>query len=176
MSVHTIRRSFIVGIVIFLGNITVPFAQQTNLQPTVTIPRFITISGVLRTGSGVPLTGVFGVRFALYSAQQGGVPLWSEIQNVNVDEQERYSASLGATQPVGLPIELFRSNEPRWLGVHVQIAGEDEQPRLLLVSVPYAMKAADADTIGGRPASAFVLAGDSVTQPQQKGGRTSPVK
>src|SRR5207245_7367940 len=33
-----------------------------------------------------------------------------------------------------------------------------EQPRVLLLSVPYALKAADAETIGGLPPSAFVLA------------------
>ena len=43
-----------------------------------------------------------------------------------------------------------------WLGVE----GQDiqETPRVLLVSVPYALKAADAETLGGLPASAFVLA------------------
>ena len=54
---------------------------------------------------------------------------------------------------------LFRSfstGEARWLGVTLQ--GEEEQPRILLVSVPYALKAADADTLGGKPASAFVVA------------------
>jgi hypothetical protein len=101
---------------------------------------------------------VVGVGFALYRDQEGGVPVWSEIQNVLSDEQGRYSASLGATQPGGLDAGLFASNEPRWLGVQAQIAGEGEQPRILLVSVPYALKAADADTIGGKPVSAFVLA------------------
>jgi hypothetical protein len=36
--------------------------------------------------------------------------------------------------------------------------GLEEQPRVLLVSVPYAMKAGDAETLGGKPLSAFVLA------------------
>jgi hypothetical protein len=31
----------------------------------------------------------------------------------------------------------------------------------LLVSVPYALKAADAETVGGKPVSAFVLAGNT---------------
>ena len=31
--------------------------------------------------------------------------------------------------------------------------------RVALISVPYALKAADADTIVGKPLSAFVLAG-----------------
>jgi hypothetical protein len=40
----------------------------------------------------------------------------------------------------------------------VELPGEVEQSRVLLVSVPYALKASDADTVGGMPASAFVLA------------------
>jgi hypothetical protein len=40
----------------------------------------------------------------------------------------------------------------------VQVQGQAEQPRVLLVSAPYALKAGDAGTIGGLPPSAFVLA------------------
>ena len=52
--------------------------------------------------------------------------------------------------------DLFNSGEARWLGV--QVDRQAEQPRVLLVSAPYALKAADAETIGGLPPSAFVLA------------------
>jgi len=48
------------------------------------------------------------------------------------------------------------SGEARWLAV--QVVGQTEQPRILLVAVPYALKAADAQTVGGLPPSAFVLA------------------
>jgi len=34
---------------------------------------------------------------------------------------------------------------------------QTEQPRVLLVSVPYAMKAGDAETVGGLSPSAFML-------------------
>jgi hypothetical protein len=60
------------------------------------------------------------------------------------------------TKPDGLPLDLFSSGDARWLGVTVN--GGQEQPRVLLLSVPYALKAADAETIGGLPPSAFVLA------------------
>jgi hypothetical protein len=40
----------------------------------------------------------------------------------------------------------------------VQLQGQEEQARVLLVSVPYAFKAHEADTLGGRNASDFVLA------------------
>ena len=55
-------------------------------------------------------------------------------------------------------MELFASGESRWLGVQANVPGEREQPRVLLVSVPYALKAADAETLGGLPAAAFVRA------------------
>ena len=40
-----------------------------------------------------------------------------------------------------------------------QAPGAVEQPRVLLVAVPYALKASDSDTLGGKPASAYALAG-----------------
>jgi hypothetical protein len=43
----------------------------------------------------------------------------------------------------------------------VRINGGEEQPRVLLVSVPYALEAADSQTLGGLPASAFMLAAPS---------------
>src|SRR5262245_30648375 len=121
-------------------------ASSPGASAGVTVPRVITFRGNLRDRSGQPLSGVVGLTFAMYKDQEGGQPLWQEVQNVQLDAQGQYFALLGATFAEGLPIELFTSNEPRWLGVQPQLAGEPEQPRVLLVSVPYALKAADADT------------------------------
>ena len=118
--------------------------------------RVVKFSGTLRNAAGEPLQGILGIEFSLYGNQLGGTPLWIETQNVQLDAQGNYTVLLGSTKAEGLPIELFATNETRWLGVQVQ--GESEQPRVLLVSVPYALKAADADTLGGLPLSAFVLA------------------
>ena len=63
---------------------------------------------------------------------------------------------MGTTKPEGLPANLFTSEQAHWVGV--QVEGQPEQPRVLLVSSPYALKAGDAETIGGLPPSAFVLA------------------
>ncbi len=54
--------------------------------------------------------------------------------------------------------EVFASGEARWLGIVWARAGEVEGPRTRLTSVPYALSASNADTLGGRPASAYVLA------------------
>jgi hypothetical protein len=141
------------------GSVTTVMAQESP-EPAVktTVPRLITFNGVVQDRNARE-RGVVGITFALYRDQRGGAPLWIENQNLQVNAEGRYTVLLGATQGDGLPIDLFASGEPRWLGI--QSPGEEEQPRVLLVSVPYALKAADADTIGGRPASSFVLADKS---------------
>ena len=125
-------------------------------QTSSTMPRLVMYSGVAKDTSGKALSGTVGITFALYSAQEGGVPLWLETQNVQADSHGRFSVYLGATKPDGLPQDLFVSGEARWLGIQAQ--GQAEQPRAQLITVPYAMKAGDAETIGGLPPSAFVLA------------------
>lgn len=97
-----------------------------------------------------------GITFTLYSEQTGGAPLWLETQNVSADNNGHYTALLGSTKPDGLPAELFISEQARWVGV--QVSELAEQPRVLLVSAPYALKAGDSETVGGLPASAFMLA------------------
>jgi len=134
-------------------------AQQTPSSAAGTgasVPRLVSYSGRLTDAQGKPLPGIAGVTFAIYKDQEGGAPVWLETQNVRPDDQARYTVQLGATKPDGLPPDLFRSGEARWLGVRV--SGEEEQPRVLLLSVPYALKAADAQTLGGLPPSAFALA------------------
>ena len=106
-------------------------------------------------------SGTAGVTFALYGGPKGGAPLWLETQNVTVDEQGNYTVYLGANHAGGVPSDLFTSGNARWLGV--QPHGHAEQERTLLVSVPYALEAGDAQTLGGKPLSAFVLSPDTVT-------------
>lgn len=121
------------------------------------VPRLIRYGGTLRNAEGQPRTGVAGVTFAIYRDQEGGAPLWSEIQNVQLDASGRFNVLLGAMSAEGVDLTLFATAEARWLSVEVD--GEPVQPRQMLVSVPYSLKAGDADRLGGLPASAFLLAG-----------------
>ena len=120
------------------------------------VPKLVTYNGLLADLNGNPLTGAVGVTFYLYKDAQGGAPLWMETQNVQPNKTGHYSVMLGSTTSQGLPEDVFVSGEARWLGV--QASGQPEQPRVLLVAVPYALKARDAETIGGLPPSAFMLA------------------
>ena len=120
------------------------------------VPRLVNYSDVLADTNGKRLSSVAGVTFLLYKDQQGGAPLWLETQTVSPDKAGHYTVTLGSTSAAGLPSDIFANGEARWLAV--QVAEQAEQPRVLLVAVPYAMKAKDAETIGGLPPSAFVLA------------------
>jgi N-acetylneuraminic acid mutarotase len=136
-----------------------------EVVPALPVPRLMRFAGAFKDEQGQPRTGVVGVTFAIYTEQEGGAGLWLETQNVQLSEQGHYTVLLGSTKSEGLPLELFSAGEPRWLGVQVNLPREVEQPRVLLVSVPYALKAADADTLGGKPLSSFVLA-----NPASEGG------
>jgi len=130
--------------------------QPSSPSSAVVVPRLVNYSGKAMDEQGKTVTGIAGATFAIYKTQEGGNALWMETQNVTADKAGRYTVQLGAGNPEGLPLDLFALAEARWLGVSVN--GAQEQPRVLLLSVPYALKAADAETVGGLPASAFLRA------------------
>ncbi|HEY0701462.1 MAG TPA: hypothetical protein VGD60_01725 [Candidatus Acidoferrales bacterium] len=147
-------------VVLFLVALSPAFAAAKAQQAPqeASVPRLVQFNGTLKDAAARPLTGAASVTFAIYAEQDGGTALWSETQNVIADASGHYNALLGGATPTGLPAELFTAgagNGPsRWLGV--TIARQPEMPRVLLASVPYALKAGDADTLGGLPASAYV--------------------
>lgn len=140
------------------------------------VPPLIQFSNVATDEGGNSMSGVVSITFSFYAGQRGGEALWSEIQKLQLDSTGHYSAQLGVTKPAGVPTALFTSGEARWLGV--RIGEQEEQPRVLLLSVPYALKAADAATIGGLPPSAFVLSspqtGTASVYATDDGGQSSP--
>jgi len=160
-------------VVVGLLSLVLSLAAQTSSSSfaSAQVPPFIQFSGVAGDVYGKPLTGVVGVTFYLYQEQQGGAPLWMETQNVQPDKTGHYSVLLGSTTSQGLPASIFTSGEAHWLGVQVQ--GQDEQPRVLLVSAPYALKAGDAETLGGKSLSAFVL---NETQATASSGSSAPTQ
>jgi hypothetical protein len=137
-------------------------ASQTVATPIAAsaptaVPALVPYNGVALAADGKPLSGEVGVTFLIYTAEQGGEPVFAETQTVAVDPSGHYTAQLGASLSNGIPISLFATGEARWL--EVQIAGAPAQPRVLLASVPYALKASDAAMLGGLPASAYALVG-----------------
>jgi hypothetical protein len=115
--------------------------------------RLLPFSGTALDAAGAPVKGSATVTFELYEEQNGSSSLWQETQRVQTDGQGRYLAYLGSVNP--LPQSAFGEERARWLGVTIQGRAE---PRVMLAAVPYALRAADADTLGGQPAADFVRA------------------
>jgi hypothetical protein len=117
-------------------------------------------SGSFPSSDQWQLPSVEPVTVAIYLDRDSGDALWQEAHTVTVAADGRYYLLLGSMSSEGLPMDLFTSGEPRWLGVRFHRTGVAQPPRVHLTSVPYALKAVDADTLGGRPASAYLLAAD----------------
>jgi hypothetical protein len=130
--------------------------QSSSSASSATVPRLIQIKGSVRDEANQPIRGNIGIAFTLYKDANDQVAVWQENQNVQLDSTGHYSVLLGATNEGGLPLEIFSAGEARWLGIRPD--GQAEQPRILFLSVAYALKAADTEMLGGRPASAYVLA------------------
>jgi trimeric autotransporter adhesin len=126
-------------------------AQQAAIAAmnTGVVPGLVPFAGELTASAGQRVA----VNFAVYAAPSGGSALWSESQNVTVGKDGKYAVLLGAGSSAGMPQGVFATGEARWLGIRV---GDGEEARTELASVPYAMKAADAESLAGRAASEFV--------------------
>jgi hypothetical protein len=153
-----IRQIAGTALIVFL--ISYSTAAQVSAVDSV-VPRLVNYVGLAKDTNGKPLKGAVGATFAVYAAEEGGAPLWIETQNIAVNANGSYTVMLGATKSAGLPVDLFSTGQARWLAVSFN--GGAEQPRVALLSVPYALKAGDAQTLGGLPVSAFMLAAPVTT-------------
>ena len=149
--------------------------KHTDSAPSTSVPRLINVSGVFQPADGQPPAPVEVVTLSIYAEPDGGVPLWQETQTVTVGTRGRFTVLLGASHPDGLPPRCLPPARRRWMSLQFARAGEVERPRVRITSVPYALKASDAETLGGRPASAYLLAptaGDEARRAAGAGTRT----
>jgi hypothetical protein len=129
----------------------IAWAQGPGIVPppttTISTVQVIQFSGSV---SGQP-DGPLGVTFALYTDLQSTSPLFTETQTVQVTGGT-FTALIGSNSSTSIPVDSFAAGTAHVLGVTVN----GTEQRFLLVSVPYAMKAADTDMLGGVLAAQFV--------------------
>jgi hypothetical protein len=154
MVARTSAISGVMVVTLMILGIAIPGWTQTAASGAQSTTRLLPVSGVLTDAQGEPRKGAAVVTFGLFDAEQDGTLLWTEVQEVLADDRGRFSAYLGTVSPV--PQEVFSQEQARWLSIGVD---GREQPRIMLVAVPYALRAADAETLGGKPLSSFVLTG-----------------
>jgi hypothetical protein len=147
---------------------TTPETIQATSNSTVTvIPQQVRFTATLPNRTGDTVEAVFRI----YSKAEGGEPLWTETQKISVAQDGTYSVLLGAVSANGLPQTIFGNGAARWLGVAVE-RGEEEA-RIPLASTPYAMKAGDAQTLGGLPAASFVTQAQLAATSQALAGQAA---
>ena len=130
---------------LFVFCVSVSSAQQPSPPPsdTVHVRRVFKFRGTLAPSPPAPIIGAVTLRFSMYDQPDGGAAYWQETQSVHPDAQGSYTVLLGETTPGGLPSRAFAASEDHWLGV--QLSGNPEQPRILLVELP-PTAAADSGT------------------------------
>jgi hypothetical protein len=138
------------------------YAAPLAASASTAVPALVPFSGLITEPDGKPVSGETAITFLIFKGQEGSEPLFAETQAVTPDASGHYKVQLGATLANGLPADLFSTGEARW--IEIQAAGQPHQPRVLMTSVPYALKAADSATLGGLPASAFMLAGSKADE------------
>jgi hypothetical protein len=166
--------SFVAGTAL-TGAQNAAVSKSTPIAATAptSVPALIPYTGIAQGRDGKPLSGEISATFLIFKDDQGGEPLWVETQTVAIDAAGQYQVHLGASSPAGLPAATFASGEGRWL--EVQIAGQAPQPRVLLASVPYAMKAAEAETLGGLPSADYVTQAQLAATAKNLTERASPL-
>jgi trimeric autotransporter adhesin len=134
------------------SDMAVRSAQQPASAQSPMTSKMIRYTGSIWSDSPTAVTGVISVTFNVYSDATTEIPIWSETQNVEVSNGG-FIVLLGETTD-GLPSEVFAAGEARWIGCTA--LGMYTESRQMLLAVPYAMKAVEAETLGGHASSEFV--------------------
>ncbi|MDD2806052.1 MAG: hypothetical protein PHV33_10895, partial [Elusimicrobiales bacterium] len=129
-------------------------------------PSYINYQGRLVDATGNPLSGTYSIVFSVYNDPTAGTPgtaLWTETQPTVTVDNGIFSAKLGSV--TSLPPSVF-SGDTRYLGVKIG-ADAEMLPRTELLSVPYAIYAASAASVGtpgqGVIISTFVQVNDYIS-------------
>ncbi len=105
-------------------------------------PGLINYQGILTDDLGAPVGGHHDLTFRIYPDAAGGTPLWQETHIQAAVEDGLFTVILGSVTT--FPASLFDA-EDRWIGITMD-ANPEFAPRMRMTSVPWAMRAAVADT------------------------------
>src|ERR1019366_4665162 len=95
------------------GNVvatTAAAATTAGIATTAQVPRLVRFSGTATDVGGNAASSIIGVTFSLYAEPTGGAPLWSEVQNVQVDKTGHYTVMIGCGTTDYIPLWTNASN------------------------------------------------------------------
>ncbi|MEI6519472.1 MAG: hypothetical protein WCO98_05475 [bacterium] len=124
-------------------NLLILLTIIVNLAAIAAVPPMVNYQGKLTKADGTLLPdGTYSMTYAIYNVAMNGVAIWSEINPTVQVKKGLFSVLLGSIRH--LPDNIFDGTD-RYFGVTV---GTDPEmtPRQQIASVPFALKAAVADT------------------------------
>lgn len=119
------------------------------------VPETIQYSGSL-SEDGEPIDGRVDLRFELFDAESSSDALWTEALPGQSVSDGRFVVELGSQSSLQPALE----GGARWLQVSVN--GVALSPRQRISSAPYAMRAADAETIAGHSPEHFRVSDEPI--------------
>ena len=102
----------------------------------------IPVGGLLTDLDGQALDGDYDMAFGLYESATGGTAIWSEVNQVTVDDG-LFSVQLGSITTIDF-LDLIEASD-LWLGITV--GADSEADRIPIGTVPYAMEAQYCHTV-----------------------------
>ena len=108
------------------------------------VPDEINYQGLLEDDASLPITGSVNFDFAIFDALTDGTQLWAETQTGVSVVDGMYSIALGSNTPLTATILTGGT-----VYLETTINGETLLPRERLLAVPYALRAQEADNVGG---------------------------
>ena len=108
------------------------------------VPDQVNYQGLLKDDSGLPIAGSVNFDFAIFDTLTSGTQLWTETQNGVSVVNGIYSVALGSITPLTASILTGGT-----VYLETTVNGETLQPRERLLAVPYALRAQEADNVGG---------------------------
>ena len=114
-------------------------ALAIAVPPPPPVPATLTQQGRILDTTGAPVSSKVKIVFNVYAAAKGGTALWTEEQNITLDDGY-FSTQLGSV--TAIPDTLF-DGSVRFIGVTVG-ADDEMTPREPTTSVPYSLVAGSA--------------------------------
>jgi|GEM_PF-2398161 len=130
------------------------------------VPTKINYQGRLTNSSGAPLSGTYNMRFTITSDSSGTTPIWGPETHQNVTVTNGvFAVTLGEVTPI---TTAEFSSDVRYLKLEIANPADSTTnyetltPLTQIVSVGYALKAAEADSLAGDYVKQ-IIAGTNIT-------------
>mgnify|MGYP001579040705 CR=1 FL=1 len=149
-----LRLSSLILLIFFLSSIVLHPPSLVYAA----VPRLLNYQGRLTDQAGKPLEGAYAITFRLYDAEAAGNLLWEETHQGAVIQKGVFNVLLGSVTNLNLAFDLAYFLE-------IKVGTEVMSPRQRITSAGYAVRAEEAEKLGGKLSSDYALATDITSTP-----------